>query len=64
MRGKKLLAQSIFMKKEFMGTRKTLHPTRPPRLEGKVKNAMMYSPKKKKKASAVAPTPSRKEREV
>jgi len=26
------------------------HLTRPPRLEGKVKNAMMYSPKKKKKS--------------
>jgi len=25
------------------------HLTRPPRLEGKVKNAMMYSKKKKKK---------------
>ncbi len=29
--------------------RETNHLTRPPRLEGKVKNAMMYSKKKKKK---------------
>ncbi len=43
-----------------MVMRKIFSPTRPPRLEGKVKNAMMYSPKKKKKSAAAVPTPSAK----
>ena len=51
--GSKNTIKSTMGKQESIDKKKLLrsedHLTRPPRLEGKVKNAMMYSPKKKKK---------------
>lgn len=51
--------QNKGLKGDKREVRQEMHLTRPPRLEGKVKNAMM-NPVRKKKAAKKAPAGSRK----